>query len=315
VVRRFLLVVALGLTLVPTASAAKILGLKGGPSRFHDLTGQVTDSQNKFVAWGTGITWPGHWPTILDEYGPMPMLSLMTKAGADPEKITPRGIALGRGDHYLISINNAIADFGKPVYVRPMGEMNGYWNSYCAYNANGTRRNAAHSQRSFRLAFRRIYLIMHGGSRATINAKLNSWGLPGIGRDLPVNPYPTVRVVWNPQGFGAPNVRGNMPRAYWPGSRYVDVVGDDLYDQNYRAAWAAADALYDAHPGKPFSFPEWGLWGVDDPAFVHHMGRFVRTHPRVEMLAFYNGDRGSIFDIGSKPRSRAAYRTYITSLG
>jgi beta-mannanase len=193
--------------------------------------------------------------------------------------------------------------------------MNGHWSPYCAYNKNGTRRNAAHSQKYYKLAFRRIYLLMHGGTADTINAKLAAWGLPGIKRDLPVNPYPTVRVVWNPQGFGSPNVRGNMPSAYWPGAKYVDVVGDDLYDIRGSAAWAAADALYNAHPSKPFAFPEWGLWGIDDPSFVRHMARFVKNHRRVEMIAFFNGKAGSIFDIATKAASRAAYRNYITPLG
>ena len=45
------------------------------------------------------------------------------------------------------------------------------------------------------------------------------------------------------------------------------------------------------------------------------MGAFVRSHSRVELLAWFNSKAGSIFDLGSKPRSRAAYRKHITPLG
>ena len=51
----------------------------------------------------------------------------------------------------------------------------------------------------------------------------------------------------------------------------MDVVGDDLYDIGGRVEWAAAEALYKAHPGKPFAIGEWGLWDIDDSGFVEQM--------------------------------------------
>ena len=50
---------------------------------------------------------------------------------------------------------------------------------------------------------------------------------------------PMTRVVWNPQGFGAPDIPGNSAQAYYPGDAYVDVVGDDLYDLRGKAEWDA----------------------------------------------------------------------------
>ena len=56
--------------------------------------------------------------------------------------------------------------------------------------------------------------------------------------------------------------------------------------------------------------------GIDDPAFIRSMAKFVRTHRRVEMLSWFNGlNRGGTFDIATKPGSRAAYRALITPLG
>jgi hypothetical protein len=110
-------------------------------------------------------------------------------------------------------------------------------------------------------------------------------------------------------------VPGNSAQAYYPGDSYVDVIGNDLYDiSGHGATWTAADALYKAHPNKPYAFPEWGLWGFDDPAFVRAMAKWVKQHRRVEFIAYYSGRPGSIWDLASKPDSRAAYRTLITPL-
>ena len=49
----------------------------------------------------------------------------------------------GTGDGYLLALNHALHTWGKPIYVRPFPEMNGHWNPWCAYNANGSSRRAS----------------------------------------------------------------------------------------------------------------------------------------------------------------------------
>lgn len=245
--------------------------------------------------------------------GQIPMLGFGSTGARG--SITPLQIAQGKGDAYLIAMNNAIAVLGSFVYVRPMGEMNGHWNAYCAYTASGASKGPQYATAAFRRAFARIYVILHGGTAAEVDTKLRRLGEPPVGRDLPPNPAPTLQVVWNPQGYGSPDIPGNRAQAYYPGDAYVDLVGDDLYDIRGKAEWAAADALYKAHPSKPFGFPEWGLWGLDDPAFIRRMAQFVKTHRRTTLLAYFNSKPGSTWDLQSKPRSLAAYRTLIVPLG
>jgi hypothetical protein len=60
-------------------------------------------------------------------------------------------------------------------------------------------------------------------------------------------------------------------------------------------------------------FPEWGLT-VDDPAYVKAFATFIRRHPRVRFVSFFNGPAGGPCDLGTKPRSRAAYRWFVTPL-
>jgi hypothetical protein len=294
------------------ALAAVLLGLHGDPARFQGQTGQQTQIRHVFISFAQTSSLA----KVAASSGPMPMLALNTGAYGQTESATPRGIALGENDAFLIRLNGVINDFeGSRFYVRPFPEMNAWWESNCAYNRNGTPRGTAYTTAWNRKALARIAIVLRGGVQADVNAKLAKLGLPGVNQDLAVT-TPKLRIVWNPQGFGAPDVRGNSAQAYYPGDAYVDVVGDDLYDiRGHGATWAAAEAIYKAHPGKAFAFPEWGLWGFDDPAFVRAMATWVRTHRRTEFIAYFAGTPGSVFDLATKPASRTLYRTLITPLG
>ncbi len=241
------------------------------------------------------------------------MLGISTGGGegGGAETITSGQIARGAGDALLVALNQAIATWGKPIYVRPLAEMNGHWNAYCAFNRDGSARNADHSTAAFRKAFARIYLIVHGGPR--VNARQRALKLPPVRSVLPASPE--ARVILNPQGYGSPDLAGNSAQSYYPGNAYVDVVGNDLYDIRGKAEWPAAEALYRAHPGKPYAFPELGLWGIDDPSFVTQMAEFVRSHRRTALLGYSSGRPGSVFDLAAKTRSLASYKRVIAPLG
>jgi hypothetical protein len=314
--RRFLLVAMVALVFAPPAAARISLGVLGNPGRFGAQTGQRTTVGHVILGWNQGNTWGARLTVQFATNGPVPMVGFTTSRGWPNrrEVITPLAVARGQGDGYLTALNRAIAAWGRPIYIRPLPEMNGHWNAYCAYTQSGRPKDRAHSTASFRKAFARIYLLLHGGTAEFLNARLRRLGLLGVNHDFERNTLPDLRVIWNPQGYGSPNLPGNRAQAYYPGNRYVDVVGNDLYDIGGKAEWAANERLYRAHPSKPYAFPEWGLWGLDDPAFVRRMGGWARRHRRLELLAWYESRAGSIFDLGTKPRSRAAYRRYITPL-
>ncbi len=279
------------------------LGVLGEPSRFASLTGQRSAILHSFIGWHQ----PNTLRKLVDRLKPLPMIAIKTGG-----VVTPLGIAQGKGDGFLIELNAVLAGFGARVYVRPMPEMNGHWNEYAAFNRDGSSRGPQYSTAAFRKAFARIAIIARGGPARQVNAKLRKLGQPGVPADLPTT---QARMVWNPQGFGNPDIPANSAAAYYPGDAYVDVVANDLYDQGFKAAWDANEALYAAHRNKPFGMAEWGLWAIDDPAFVERMAAFVKSHRRIEFLVYFNGRPGSIWDLGSKPRSRAAYRKVITPLG
>jgi hypothetical protein len=316
-VRRLVLVALVFGLIAPTASARPLLGVLGSKSRFQQLTGQRSSVGHIILGWNQGYRWGTPLSALIPRYGPMPMIGIGTSSWPSRrETITPRDLALGAGDAYLYALNRAISLWAKPIYLRPFGEMNGHWNVYCAYTASGAAKGGSHTTAWFRKAFARVYILAHGGAALTVNAQLRRLGLPPVRSDLAINPCPTLRVIWNPQAAGSPDVPGNRPQAYYPGDRYVDVVGNDIYDIGFRPQWKANESLYRAHPSKPYAFPEWGLWGIDDPPFIRAMAKFVRSHRRVELLSWFNGQAGAgIFDIATKRRSRAAYRALITPLG
>jgi hypothetical protein len=301
------------------AAGTPVLGVTGDVARFKDETGQESLVRQAFLGWGQGQSYGAQFAVLLPSFGPIPMLHLGTAGQNGKEAITPAGIASGRGDGYLIALNEAIATWGKGIYIRPMAEMNGTGNFYTGYGANGLPRDAAHSPSSYRRAFARIYVLLHGGPAATIDAKLRALGLPGVTHDLPENPFPRLRVLWSPLAGGNPRVPGNAPEMYYPGRAYVDVEGGDIYDERLTdtAPWDQLEALYKhaVADGKPFSIPEWGLFSIDDPVFVQHMCTFLDTHRTSEVAVFYESRAGSIFDLASKPKSRETYSRCITPQG
>jgi hypothetical protein len=308
------IVAVLGLTFALLASAPAagapaepkarvLLGVLGDPGRFQQQTGQRSAVRQSFIGWHQ----PNTIPKLLGTLAPLPMLAIKTGG-----VVSPLDIAQGRGDAFLLALNSAVAGFGQRVYVRPMPEMNGHWNEYSAFNKDGSARGPRYSTAAFKRAFARIALIARGGPAAELDRKLRKAGGPALGGDLPRT---QARLVWNPQGYGAPDIPANSANAYYPGDQYVDVVANDLYDQGFKAAWEANDALYASHRRKPYGIAEWGLWGIDDPPFVERMATFVKSHPRTEFLLYFSSRPGSPWDLASKPRSRAAYRRVITPLG
>ena len=103
-------------------------------------------------------------------------------------------------------------------YIRPLAEMDGYWNCYCAFNQNGSFRGAAHSTKNFRLAFRRIYTILHGGAVSTMNARFHNWGVRRLqSSKTSPRPLPQVEGLLEPAGLREPGhsceqCEGLLPR-------------------------------------------------------------------------------------------------------
>ena len=227
------------------------------------------------------------------------------------ELITPAAIATGGGDDYLLSLNGTLADSGIRTYIRPMGEPNRCLNAWTAIDCSGHKRDSQHTYYWYKQAFRRMYIVIHGGGTVEqINARLAAIGLPPLAPKkfapsfLPAAP---VAVIWSPLPVGSPGVKANLPAHYYPGNGYTDWVGTDLYSND--ADFKAALRFYKRFTGKPFAFAEWGVKDSDNPTFVKKMFRFVRQRKRTKMFVYYQ-DFGSSnpYRIQNYPNSLAVLR-------
>jgi hypothetical protein len=278
-------------------------GVSGGydTASFERETGRHPAVFQFFSAWGGSLEYMFRGA----EAAHSRLMIHLSTLRAGREVITPKAIAEGRGDGYLVRLNSRIAEGGRPVYIRLMAEMDGHWNPYSAFDANGRSRGPAHSTGQFKRAWRRTVIVLRGGPVAELNAALRAQGLPPVDTARAELPRVRVAFLWVPQVAGAPDIRANSPRAYWPGSKWVDWVGTDFYSKFPN--FAGLERFYRQFPGKPFAFAEYAVWGRDDPGFVHRLFRWSRSHRRVRMLLYNQGVKtAGPFRLRHYPRSRAA---------
>jgi Ni/Co efflux regulator RcnB len=257
------------------------------------------------------------------------VLSLSTAPGGKSELISPRKMSLGQGDQYIAHLAQSIAKSKQVVYIRLMPEMNGHWNPYCAYNGDGTKKGINHSTKAFRQAWRRFAIVMRGGTVKSINAQLKKLHMPrllnaksnhdpiyvkdGVGKRVQ---KPRVALIWNPQTVGSPNVSGNSARRYWPGAKYVDWVGADIYSKFASPGIRSAlSRFYSQYSRFPFMIGEYSAWNNDHSgSFVRWLFRWARDHGRTRMLVYYRSVfPNSPFDIEHYPGARSALRHELNS--
>ncbi len=273
--------------------------------------GQFSEALDKHPALIESFrTWGSDFPESIERWQAArarPVLHITTADNNDGhELISLRSIAQGYGDGYLIRLNRLFWEKKMAAYIRPLGEPNRCLNVYASYDCAGAPRDAAHKPRWYRLAFRRIYVIVHGGgSRAKINARLGEAGLAPLragGKGLPRAP---VAVLWSTLPAGSPTVPRNRPKYFYPGDDWVDWVGTDFYSDNQD--WKALTGLYNRYSEKPFSLPEFGVSSGDDPAYMTKLMAWVRRHKRTKMLIYYQDfGSASAYRIQNYPASLAA---------
>ena len=262
-------------------------------------------------------TWGSDFPESIERWQAARARPVLHITTADPgdghELISPRAIAQGQGDDYLVRLNKLFWAKRMRAYIRPLGEPNRCLNVYAAYDCAGNRRDAAHSPRWYKLAFRRIYVVLHGGGkRAAIDARLAEAGLPPLDSEVGGLPKAPVAVVWSTLPAGSPTVPQNRPRHFYPGSRYVDWAGTDLYSDNQD--WKALTGLYNRFAGKPFAITEWAVNGADDSGFVKRLLTWVQRHGRCKMLVYYQDfGTSSPYRLQSYPASLAVLRRKLHS--
>ncbi len=286
-------------------------GLTGGSSiaTFERLVGKHPPVFETYMRWDTSTRWlrsPNR------GFRSRLALHISTSNGyGQPGVITPAAIAAGRSDGFLVALGRNLAHSRRIVYIRLMGEMNGYWNAYAAFSANGAFRGPQTAPSAYIAAWRRTVLILRGGTVRRLDARLRRLGVPPLQSAAgPRLARPRVAFLWVPQDAGSPDIAANAPGAYWPGGAYVDWVGTDFYAS--APDFARLSAYYERFAGKPFVLSEWALYGADHPGFVRSLFAWAGAHPRVRMLNYYQGFTvGGPADLARYPAGRRALRAEL----
>jgi hypothetical protein len=308
----------------PSAGAATYLppankiywGGQGGYSQdsirdFGVQSGKHAAVFNYFISWNA--TESGfHWLSFRLADARAQHTAAMLSISPEETRLSPRDIARGEGDEFLVGLNELIAEHNEVTFIRPLSEMNNGNNPYAPYNLDGSTRGPQNSVRWFIRAWRRIALITRGGRIARLNRQLHRLGLPPVRTRKPTLRRALVALMWVPLTFGNPEIPKNHPRFFWPGSRYVDWVGTTWYSR-YKATSAMVRFYsYWLWRRKPFAFAEWGIWGRDDPAFVRQFFQFLRFHRRVRMAVYYQSALlKPEFRISTHPLARAELRRAV----
>jgi hypothetical protein len=287
-------------------------------TEFGELVGKHPAIIETFRSWGDDLKGSlKRWQAALAR----PVLHIST---ADPndghQLLTPRGIAFGKGDDYLVNLNLFFWGRGIRAYLRPLGEPNRCLNVYASYDCAGKPNPRYQKPFWYRRAFRRMYIILHGGGKlAKIDHRLAVAGLRPLtsstGQPPGGLPKAPIEVVWSPLPGGSPEVRQNLPGFFYPGAGYVDWVGTDFY-ADY-PVWKALTTFYERfarRQRKPLALTEWGLNGSDDTRFVKRLFVWVQRHPRCRMMVYYQ-DFGSTssYRLQNYPASLAIVKNKLSS--
>lgn len=283
---------------------------------FADLVGKRPALLETFHPWGNSLNKAfERWR----ETAVRPILHISTLDDETlQELITPREIALGEGDDYLLQLNFFFAKRDLHAYVRPLGEPNRCLNPYSAVDCAGNRKGEAHRTAWYKQAFRRISLIVRGGrTLERLNAVLDAIDLPPLNRSKGPEPRELreapVAIIWSPLPAGAPRVRGNWPGNYWPGPYWVDWVGTDFYSEYPH--WRDLNRFFRRPHWRnfPFTLTEWAVSGEDNPRFVRRIVAWMVKRPRARMFVYYRGfgEENNPYSLRLYPRTANTLRRKI----
>lgn len=177
----------------------------------------------------------------------------------------------GNYDKFLISIAKDIADFGHPVFVRLFNEMNGDWCNYSAYH---TSRDTM----IYKKVYRYIWNVFadQGACANTL------W-------------------IWNPNGGSFPDYTWNDQRCYYPGDKYVDIVGITAYNTgNYYKdeKWTEFTEKYDpiyreitAEYSHPIFITEFScaVRGGDKLSWINTMFEEIQKYKKIKVAIWWDG--------------------------
>lgn len=208
----------------------------------------------------------------------------------------------GEFDWYLTKYAQDLKTFGHPVLFRLNNEMNGDWCVYSAYHHGK-------DTELYKEAWQYIHDLFQ--QQGTDN----------------------VLWVWNPHDLSFPGFKWNHYLNYFPGEKYVDIVGltgyntgtyykgevwrsfDDIYPEIYKA--------YVQHFNYPLMITEFGSNNVggDKVGWIQDMFTKMATYDRIKIAIWFNGtdldshgNPARVYRLDNSEEVMDVFRTHFTTL-
>jgi beta-mannanase len=205
-------------------------------------------------------------------------------------------IADGAFDGFIRRYATQIRDYGGPVFLRPMHEMNGNWYPW-AGTADGN------TPAEFVAAWRHIHDVFE-----QVGATNVTW-------------------VWSVNNYSVPRSSDNQVAAYWPGAKYVDWIGISAFNwgpTNPPSSWHGLDVVLAPAYQQLLAFhkpmiltetaaPEVG--GDKAEWITDTYSEILADYPELRGVIWYDkhDESGRDFRIDSSPAALAAFRHAVAN--
>lgn len=211
---------------------------------------------------------------------------------ADLEWIAVLEFIAGEHDDVIREWAEGLKRINEPVFVRPLNEMNGDWDPWCAWFFGK-------DTDLYIKAWRHIVDIFKE-----------------VGAD-------NVLFVWNPHDRSYPNFTWNNPHLYYPGDEYVDWIGLTGYNNgtSYPGdVWREFEKIYrpiyedylKRYPDKPMMITEFSSneTGGNKAAWIENaMQLLAQDYPNIKIATWFDGrDKKWQYELESSPQAFAAFQ-------
>lgn len=178
----------------------------------------------------------------------------------------------GQYDEFLRDYAEVIADFQHPVLFRLGNEMNGDWCPYSSYNTSKDT-----------LIYKEFYKYIYSFFEE-VEAQNVIW-------------------IWNPNCDSFPDFNWNNEMMYYPGDKYVDIVGMTAYNtgtyyESTGEKWKEFDELYEglyyeycAKFEQPLMITEFSSasMGGDKNQWVINMFNSIKDYEHIKVAVWWDG--------------------------
>jgi hypothetical protein len=256
--------------------------------RLEQTIGKSPDMTAVFIHWGNENRFPVYLTPIIKAREKTLVIfweaTDYTVDSADQPRFSYDAILRGDWDVYLRSFAADAKDYGAPVILIPFSEMNGDW-----FPWSGTK-NGNTPEKEI-LAYRHIHDIFTSVSN--------------------------VKFGWAPNNDSIPDTPENSLDKYYPGDKYVDVVGVDGFNfgdpwQTFDEMFAASLAVLTTYDKPIYIFSFASAAGSNKAAWVTDtFTKAIPKYPKIAGWIWFNENKERNWRIDSDPSALAAFKAIL----